>query len=83
MTVKVRIASQLCNPLAAIKEEKMARAKIIIMELNQKRILKLHQRRGPNSILKKSPPAVSRNSVQTGPKSLVFIGIFEKEELME
>ena len=61
----------------------MACAKIISMEFKSEEDFKVATEAWAEWYPENLPPAVSRNSVQTGPKSLMFIGIFENEELME
>ena len=61
----------------------MTCAKIISMEFKSEEDFKIATKAWREWNPKNLPPAVSRNSVQTGPKSLMFIGIFENEKMME
>ena len=61
----------------------MACARIISMEFKSEEDFKIATEAWAEWYPENLPPAVSRNSVQTGPKSLMFIGIFENEEMME
>ena len=61
----------------------MACAKIISMEFKSEEDFKIATEAWAEWYPENLPAAVSRNSIQTGPKSLMFIGIFETEELME
>ena len=61
----------------------MACAKIINYEFKSEENFELATDSWRKWYLKNLPPAVSKNSVQTGPKSMMFLGIFENEQMME
>ena len=72
------------HPLSCDKSgEQMACAKIISIEFKCEMDLKIATEAWGEWYPKNLTPPLSRNSVQSGPKSPMFIRIFEKEEMTE